>query len=53
MSIKIKNISIRGIRGAKNRIDLPLSGKSLLLYGDNGSGKKQYFRFNRVAYTDR
>ncbi len=39
MSIKIKNISIKGIRGAKNQINIPLNGKSILLYGDNGSGK--------------
>jgi recombinational DNA repair ATPase RecF len=53
MSIKIKNISIRGIRGAKNRIDLTLNGKSLLLYGDNGSGKSSISDSIEWFYTDK
>lgn len=39
MSIKINNLKIKGIRGAKDIIELPLNGKSILLYGDNGTGK--------------
>ena len=39
MPTKIKNISINGIRGVQKVIELPLSEKSVLLYGDNGSGK--------------
>ncbi len=39
MAIKLKKISIAGLRGVKGKIELPLSEKSILLYGDNGSGK--------------
>ncbi|MDT0691475.1 hypothetical protein RM549_16895, partial [Salegentibacter sp. F188] len=56
MSIKIKNIRIKGIRGAKESLELPLLGKSLLLYGDNGTGKSsisdalEWFYTNRVSH---
>ncbi|MCC4227118.1 AAA family ATPase [Zunongwangia profunda] len=56
MSIKIKNIRIRGIRGAKESLELPLFGRSLLLYGDNGTGKSsisdalEWFYTNRVSH---
>ena len=36
---KINSISIKGFRGIRNQIELPLSEKSGLLYGDNGTGK--------------
>jgi hypothetical protein len=36
---KIKNISIKGFRGIRNQIVIPLSEKSGLFYGDNGTGK--------------
>lgn len=39
MSTKIKNISITGIRGIKKTMELPLAEKSILIYGDNGTGK--------------
>ncbi len=39
MAIKIKKISITGLRGVKEKIELSLSEKSILLYGDNGTGK--------------
>jgi recombinational DNA repair ATPase RecF len=39
MSIKINNLTISGIRGIQNTINLSLNGKSILLYGENGSGK--------------
>jgi hypothetical protein len=56
MEIKINNIIIKGIRGAKNNLELPLNGKSILLYGDNGSGKSsisdsiEWFYTNRVSH---
>lgn len=56
MSIKIKNISIKGIRGAKESLELPLNGRSVLLYGDNGTGKSsisdalEWFYTNRVSH---
>ncbi len=36
---KIKKLHIKGIRGIKKEIELPLDGESILIYGDNGSGK--------------
>jgi len=39
MPTKIKNITIKGLRGVQETLTLPLSEKSILIYGDNGSGK--------------
>ncbi|MDR2818116.1 MAG: AAA family ATPase [Endomicrobium sp.] len=39
MAIKIKNLTISGIRGIQSSLSIPLNEKSILLYGDNGSGK--------------
>lgn len=39
MPTKIKKISITGLRGVQETMELPLSEKSILLYGDNGTGK--------------
>lgn len=56
MAIKINNITIKGIRGAKDNLELPLNGKSILLYGDNGTGKSsisdsiEWFYTNRVSH---
>ncbi len=36
---KIKSLTIEGIRGIKEPLTLELDEQSLLLYGDNGSGK--------------
>jgi len=53
MTINIKNISIKGIRGTKNCLELPLNGKSLLLYGDNGTGKSCISDSVEWFYTDK
>ena len=37
--IKIKNIDIQGIRGVKDTLSIPLQERSIIIYGDNGSGK--------------
>ena len=37
--VKIKNIHIKGLRGVKEELILPLEQKSIVLYGDNGTGK--------------
>jgi len=37
--IKIKSLCIKGFRGIKEELLLELNSKSLLLFGDNGSGK--------------
>lgn len=56
MATKINNITIKGIRGAKDNLELPLKGKSILLYGDNGTGKSsisdsiEWFYTNRVSH---
>ncbi len=56
MATKINNITIKGIRGAKDNLELPLNGKSILLYGDNGTGKSsisdsiEWFYTNRVSH---
>ena len=39
MTIKIKKVSISGLRGVQETLEIPLNGKSILLYGDNGTGK--------------
>lgn len=39
MATKIKKISITGLRGVQEKLELSLSEKSILLYGDNGTGK--------------
>ena len=53
MTTKIKKIGISGIRGVKNSIDLILNEKSLLLYGDNGTGKSSISDSIEWYYTDR
>lgn len=56
MSIKINNLKIKGLRGAKDTIELPLNGKSILLYGDNGTGKSsisdaiEWFYTNKIKH---
>ena len=39
MPTKIKKVIITGLRGVRNKIELLLSERSILLYGDNGTGK--------------
>ena len=36
---RIKTLEVRGLRGIKRRLPLDLDGRSILIYGDNGSGK--------------
>ena len=56
METKINTIFIQGIRGAKNALELPLNGRSIVLYGDNGTGKSsisdaiEWFYTNRVEH---
>lgn len=53
MSIKIKNVLITGIRGIKNTVTLPLNEKSILLYGDNGTGKSSISDSVEWFYTEK
>jgi hypothetical protein len=56
MGIKIKNIAIKGIRGIKEPLILPLNERSVLLYGDNGTGKSsitdsiEWFFTNNITH---
>jgi AAA15 family ATPase/GTPase len=36
--IRVHRIQIKNFRGIRN-LDLPINGKSLVIYGPNGSGK--------------
>jgi energy-coupling factor transporter ATP-binding protein EcfA2 len=53
---KIKNLSIKGLRGIKKEINFPLNGKSILLYGENGSGKSsvtdalEWFYYDKIEH---
>ena len=58
--MKIKNIEINGFRGIRYCINLPLdSTQSVLLYGENGSGKSsitdaiEWFYFDRVEHLSK
>ncbi|HDP0036447.1 TPA: hypothetical protein ACJT8N_002055 [Legionella pneumophila] len=54
--MKINKINLEGMRGIKNNVDLPLNGRSILLYGDNGSGKStiadslEWFFYDKVNH---
>lgn len=56
MSVKISKIEIDGIRGIQSKTDLVLDGKSIVLYGDNGTGKSsisdsiEWFYTNKVSH---
>jgi energy-coupling factor transporter ATP-binding protein EcfA2 len=53
---KIKKLSITGLRGIRSDLILDLENKSVLLYGDNGSGKSsitdaiEWFYFDRIKH---
>lgn len=55
--MKVKSLEINGIRGIRKIINLDLSsGKSVLIYGDNGSGKSsiadalEWFYYDKVKH---
>lgn len=57
MAVKLKRIELSGFRGAKKQLDVSLpAAASLLLYGENGSGKSsltdgiEWFYYDRVAH---
>lgn len=53
---KIRTLEICGLRGIKRKLCLDLSGRSTLIYGDNGSGKSsisdaiEWFYRNRIEH---
>ncbi|MBC8525499.1 MAG: hypothetical protein ISS28_05580 [Candidatus Cloacimonetes bacterium] len=54
--IKIENIKIKGLRGINKEIVFPLKKKSILLYGENGSGKSsvtdalEWFYYDKIGH---
>ncbi|WP_284651338.1 hypothetical protein [Flavobacterium terrisoli] len=53
MATKINEINLKGIRGTKDTLRLPLNGKSALLYGDNGTGKSSISDSLEWFFTDK
>ncbi|MFZ1288506.1 MAG: hypothetical protein WAR79_00325 [Melioribacteraceae bacterium] len=53
MPVKIKNIEIKGLRGIKEDLSIKLDSKSILLYGENGSGKSSITDAIEWYYTDK
>ncbi len=49
---KIKSINISGIRGIKNPLLLNLNSKSILIFGENGSGKSSLADAIEWYYSD-
>ena len=53
---KIKSIKINGLRGVREPLTLDLNKKSVLVYGDNGTGKSsvtdsfEWFFYNKVDH---
>lgn len=53
---KINSVQISGIRGIKHILELNLNKKSILLYGDNGSGKSsitdsfEWYYYDKVGH---
>ena len=53
---KVNSINIVGLRGIKESLSLNLNQKSILFYGDNGSGKSsitdafEWFYYDRVGH---
>lgn len=45
----IKELTIKGIRGIRSEITIPFNGQSLLLHGENGTGKSSIERAMRWA----
>jgi DNA repair exonuclease SbcCD ATPase subunit len=49
---KIKSINISGIRGIKNTLPLNLDNRSILVFGENGSGKSSLVDAIEWYYSD-
>ncbi len=53
---KIKSIKINGLRGVREPLNLDLNKKSILVYGDNGTGKSsltdsfEWFFYDRIGH---
>jgi ribosomal protein L23 len=49
--LKIKHLKARAFRGIGSELNLPLNGKSLVLYGDSGTGKSSVAEAIEHAFT--
>jgi len=47
--VPIDEIRVKGVRGVRKEVSISLSGKSLLIHGDNGTGKSSIERALRWA----
>jgi len=52
MKVKIKKLSISGLRGIRQTLSLNLNESSILLFGENGSGKSSISDCIEWVYTD-
>ncbi|MGI8580978.1 MAG: AAA family ATPase [Chitinophagaceae bacterium] len=52
MKTKIKALNLKGIRGIRENFSLKLNGKSILIYGDNGTGKSSLTDAMEWLYYD-
>ncbi len=53
MGIKLNKINIEGIRGTIGLLDLELNQRSIVLYGDNGTGKSSLSDSIEWFFTDK
>ena len=54
--MKINNLRLKGFRGVRKELNIPLNGKSIVFYGDNGTGKSsitdsiEWFFYNKIEH---
>ena len=53
MILRIKHLRARAFRGIGRELGLPVNGKSLVLYGDSGTGKSSVVEVVEHAFTGR
>lgn len=51
--MKLKEINIKGLRGIKESLSLKLNSKSIVIYGDNGTGKSSISDAIEWIYTNK
>jgi len=56
MKTKIRSLNIKGVRGVREGLTLNLNSKSILIYGDNGTGKSsladafEWFYYDQIEH---
>src|SRR3990172_9731409 len=50
---RIRRLEIRGFRGVRQQVPLLLEGKSVLLFGENGTGKSSFVDALEKLFTGR